>query len=81
MRQLFYLGPGRVKWREVSDPQLCDDTDALVRPLAVATCDLDTALLQGDVPFEGPFPLGHEGVAEVVAVGDDVHRLPFPQSG
>lgn len=75
MRQLFYLGPGRVEWREVADPQLCDDTDALVRPLAVATCDLDTALLRGDVPFEGPFPLGHEGVAEVVAVGDDVRRV------
>lgn len=77
MRQLFYLGPGRVEWREGADPQLCDNTDALVRPIAVATCDLNTALLRGDAPFEGPFPLGHEGVAEVVAVGDDVRRV-FP---
>jgi len=75
VRQLFYLGHGHVDWREVADPKLCDNTDALVRPIAVATCDLDTALLRGDTPFEGPFPLGHEGVAEVVAVGDDVRRV------
>lgn len=75
MKQLFYGGPGLVEWRNVADPQIRADTDALVRPVAVATCDLDTALLHGGTPFDGPFPLGHEGVAEVVAVGEEVRSV------
>lgn len=43
-----------------------------MRPLAVATCDLDTAVIAGRVPVPPPFPLGHECVAEVVEVGDSV---------
>ncbi|HEX8646756.1 MAG TPA: alcohol dehydrogenase catalytic domain-containing protein, partial [Thermoleophilaceae bacterium] len=48
------------------------DGEALVRPLAVATCDLDTAFLTGAVPVGEPFPLGHECIGEVVDVGDAV---------
>ena len=43
-----------------------------MRPLAVAMCDLDSAFLTGRIPIGGPFPLGHECVAEVVEVGDTV---------
>jgi threonine dehydrogenase-like Zn-dependent dehydrogenase len=75
MNQLCFLGPHRVEWREAPDPQLLCPSDALVRPVAVATCDLDTALLRGDAPFEGPFPLGHEGVAEVLDVGEEVSTV------
>jgi alcohol dehydrogenase len=75
MNQLYFLGPHRVEWREAPDPQLLRPSDALVRPVAVATCDLDTALLHGDAPFEGPFPLGHEGVAEVLEVGEEVSTV------
>ncbi|WP_369639191.1 alcohol dehydrogenase catalytic domain-containing protein, partial [Nocardia sp. JMUB6875] len=45
---------------------------ALVRPIAVATCDIDPAVIQGRFPLQGPYPFGHEGVAEVTAVGDAV---------
>jgi threonine dehydrogenase-like Zn-dependent dehydrogenase len=72
MRALFYLAPGQLEWRDSPEPALLTGSDALVRPLAVATCDLDTALIGGRAPFPGPFPLGHEGIGEVVAVGDDV---------
>src|SRR5918996_5163022 len=72
MDQLFFIGRGRVEWRDIPEPDLVDASDALVRPIAVATCDLDTMLVHGDAPFQGPFPLGHEGVGEVVAVGADV---------
>jgi threonine dehydrogenase-like Zn-dependent dehydrogenase len=75
MRQLFFVKPGRVEWREVPLPALADDADALVRPLAVASCDLDVALVHGAAPFPGPFPLGHEGVGEVAAVGRGVTTL------
>ena len=43
-----------------------------MRPVAVATCDLDTALIAGRTPYKGPFAFGHECVAEVVEVGDSV---------
>jgi threonine dehydrogenase-like Zn-dependent dehydrogenase len=72
MKALFYLGPGQLEWRDTPEPPLLAASDALVRPIAVASCDLDTALIHGDAPFPGPFPLGHEGVCEVVAVGDEV---------
>jgi threonine dehydrogenase-like Zn-dependent dehydrogenase len=45
---------------------------ALVRPLAVATCDLDTAINSGAFPLPLPYALGHEFVAEVVEVGPSV---------
>jgi threonine dehydrogenase-like Zn-dependent dehydrogenase len=44
-----------------------------VRPLAVATCDIDAAIVSGQAWwFQGAFPLGHECVAEIVEVGDGV---------
>ena len=72
MRQLTFRGPGRLEWEEVDAPLLTGEGDALVRPLAVATCDLDAAVMQGLAPLPGPFALGHEFVAEVVEVADGV---------
>jgi alcohol dehydrogenase len=75
MQQLTFLEAGSVEWRDVPAPALEDDRQAIVRPLAVATCDLDTALMHGRAPYKGPFGLGHEGVAEIVDVGDHVGSL------
>lgn len=96
MRQLVYVKKRTLGWREAAEPVLQAPTDALVRPFAVARCDLDCAFLFSNLslpirlgvaahfldaaaldafggrPFEGPFPFGHECVAEVVAVGDAV---------
>ena len=43
-----------------------------MRPIAVATCDLDSLIVTGTSPFQPPFPLGHECVAEVIEAGDAV---------
>jgi alcohol dehydrogenase len=75
MEQLTYTGPQRLEWREAPEPSLESDRGALVRPLAVATCDLDALIVLGASPFAPPFALGHECVAEVVEVGDDVSGL------
>ncbi|MDQ3936743.1 MAG: alcohol dehydrogenase catalytic domain-containing protein, partial [Actinomycetota bacterium] len=72
MRELHITGPRSVEWREAPDPGLEGDGEALVRPVAVAMCDLDGGFLTGMVPIAEPFPLGHECVAEVVEVGDAV---------
>ena len=99
MKQLTYIKRGRLRWDEVPDPVLDAPTSALVRPLAVARCDLDAAFLRKNIPgrfrlgrllglvdphiarwmrpdlLKGPFPLGHECVAEVVEKGAEVEGL------
>src|SRR5215218_2616712 len=72
MQQLTYTEEGRVEWREAEAPELTAQGQAIVEPLAVATCDLDRAIVEGSTPFEGPFPLGHEMIARVVETGDGV---------
>lgn len=75
MRQLTLEGPRDLQWRDVSEPDLEDDGQALVRPLVVATCDMDAPMIAGDLPFPTPIAMGHEGVAEVVAVGKAVRSV------
>jgi threonine dehydrogenase-like Zn-dependent dehydrogenase len=72
MPQLVLAAPGHAEWTEVQVPTLTGDVDALVRPVAVATCDLDTAVNAGAFPLPLPYALGHEFVAEVIAIGDSV---------
>jgi alcohol dehydrogenase len=76
MEQLTKVENGRVEWRSVAEPELAGPGEALVRPLAVALCDLDNLIVQGQAPIPGEIALGHEQVGEVVAVGDEVrgHR-------
>jgi threonine dehydrogenase-like Zn-dependent dehydrogenase len=75
MRQLTLESPGDLQWRDAPEPDLEDDGQALVRPLAVATCDMDLAIAHGRTPFPTPIAMGHEGVAEVVAVGRAVRSV------
>jgi threonine dehydrogenase-like Zn-dependent dehydrogenase len=72
MRQLTYEEVGRYAWGETPDPTITAPEQALVRPLVVACCDLDVAVARGAAPLPPGFAVGHEGLAEVVAVGDDV---------
>lgn len=74
MRQLMYRGPRTAVWEEAPEPVLAGTVDGLVRPLSVTACDLDGLIMQGKIPMQ-PFPLGHEFVAEVVAVGEEVSRF------
>jgi threonine dehydrogenase-like Zn-dependent dehydrogenase len=63
---------GRYAWREAPDPKIAAPEQALVRPLVVACCDLDVAVVQGRLPMPPGHAVGHEGLAEVVAVGEGV---------
>jgi alcohol dehydrogenase len=80
MRQLTYVSPGEVEWREVSLPTLQSDGDALVRPLAVTRCGLDLPIVTGKTGWAGRFALGHETAGEVVAIGDAL-RASGPATG
>ena len=69
MQRLMLEGPATVSWAEAQEPALPGPDAALVRPVAIATCDLDVAVLTGRYPLPGPYPFGHEGVIEVVQAG------------
>jgi threonine dehydrogenase-like Zn-dependent dehydrogenase len=99
VRTLTYVRKRTLTWVEVPDVELTADTDAIVAPIAVARCDLDSAFLTRDLgvplhlahlahlvdrqirddlgrrPFSGPFPFGHECVAEVLEAGAGVRSL------
>ena len=75
MRALMFRGPMAVAWEEVETPQLMEPRDALVRPIAVARCDLDPAIALGLYPMPAPFVMGHEMVGEVIAVGDAISNV------
>lgn len=104
MRELTFLRHGRLKWREVPEPQLQEPTDALVRPFLAGRCDGDTLPIHrpvtralqaglavgaidpavgricGSAPYRGPFAIGHECVAQVVAAGQDVTHARVGQT-
>jgi threonine dehydrogenase-like Zn-dependent dehydrogenase len=79
MRQLTCTGPGTLEWHDVPEPRLEGDGEALVRPLAVARCDIDRLLVAGLFPQRGPFAVGHECVGEVTALGNGVRGLEVGQ--
>jgi alcohol dehydrogenase len=75
MRELTYIAERTVEWREKADPRLQSRFDAIVKPVAATTCDLDRVVLLGRSPAAPPFAIGHECVAEVVDLGDGVTHL------
>jgi len=70
MRSLVALPGARFRWRDVPAPPPPGPLAATVRPLAIATCDMDRPLVLGATPLPLPLQLGHECVAEVVQVGE-----------
>ena len=56
MQALVYHGPGQKSWDEVPDPEITDDTDAIVRVDATTICGTDLHILKGDVPEVQPGP-------------------------
>jgi alcohol dehydrogenase len=72
VRSLSYVSPGALEWQDAPEPTLEGDGEALVRPVAATTCDLDRLIIRGETPFQGPFAIGHECIAEIVDAGDAV---------
>jgi threonine dehydrogenase-like Zn-dependent dehydrogenase len=75
MQQLVFEADGDYAWREAPEPQITAPQQAIVQPVAVACCDLDVAVAEGRLPMPPGHAVGHEGVAEVVAVGDAVRDV------
>jgi alcohol dehydrogenase len=72
MRHLVWVANGRLEWQDAPDREPAPG-EAVIRPLAVARCDLDPAMAAFGI-FPGPYPVGHEVAGEVLAVGEGVAR-------
>ena len=75
MRELTYIGDERVEWTEQPDPEIESRSDAIVKPVAATTCDVDRQILRGRAPLPPPFAIGHEAIAEVIATGTGVTHV------
>lgn len=75
MRALQAAPGGKLRWRDVPAPGPPGLDQAIVRPIAVATCDIDCPLSLGMLQMPLPLHLGHECVAEVQAVGERVRGV------
>jgi alcohol dehydrogenase len=76
MKALVYEGPGSKSWKDMPDPVIQDDSDAIVRVDATTICGTDLHILKGDVPetVSGRI-LGHEAVGTVTKIGSGVKSV------
>lgn len=58
MQALHFLDVGELAWRETPDLHVDGNLEAIVRPVASTTCDLDRWIITGLVSFGSDFPWG-----------------------
>ena len=76
MKALVYHGPTDISWDEVPDPELIEDTDAIVRVDATTICGTDLHIVKGDLPeVTAGRILGHEAVGTVERLGAAVRNI------
>src|SRR5215217_5914488 len=87
MKATCWMGKKKVEVRDVPDPQILNQRDAIVRITSTAICGSDLHLYNGFNPTMEPGDiLGHEFMGEVMEVGRGVKNLkagdrvvvPFP---
>jgi threonine dehydrogenase-like Zn-dependent dehydrogenase len=76
MKALCWHGKNDVRIDHVPDPEIVNQTDAIIKVTSTAICGSDLHLFDGLMPTmeEGDI-LGHEFMGEVVAVGSEVKNL------
>jgi alcohol dehydrogenase len=79
MQYAAFIAPGKLEWREALTPVLQGAGEAIVRPVVVGRCDLDTLYVTGRMPLASGEPIGHEIIAEIVELGTDVQRFTIGQ--
>ena len=73
MKALVFQAPGQVALQEVPKPDLKQPYGAILHPIAVAPCSSDVhTVYGGGAPKQKDHILGHECVADVVAVAEQV---------
>jgi threonine dehydrogenase-like Zn-dependent dehydrogenase len=87
MKANCWMGPKMVEVRDVPDPKILNQRDAIVKITSTAICGSDLHLFNGFIPsMESGDIMGHEFMGEVMEVGKQVKNLkvgdrvvvPFP---
>ncbi|HET7811049.1 MAG TPA: zinc-dependent alcohol dehydrogenase [Steroidobacteraceae bacterium] len=80
MRALTWQGKQNVRVETVSDPDIVNPRDAIIRITSTAICGSDLHLYDHYIPgMKDGDVLGHEFMGEVVAVGNSRHKLKVGQ--
>jgi threonine dehydrogenase-like Zn-dependent dehydrogenase len=79
VKHVVFVAPNHLEWRETPTPRLQADIEAIVRPIVVGRCDLDTLYVTGRMPLTSGEPIGHEVIAEIVELGSSVRGLSVGQ--
>ena len=76
MKAVVWHGVGDIRMENVPEPEIQDDTDAIVRLTASAICGTDLHMIRGTLTgMKKGTILGHEGVGIVEEVGRGVRNL------
>jgi threonine dehydrogenase-like Zn-dependent dehydrogenase len=76
MRATCWMGRNHVEVRDVPDPRIINQQDAIVRITSTAICGSDLHLYDGYIPtVKKGDVVGHEFMGEVVEVGREVKKL------
>jgi threonine dehydrogenase-like Zn-dependent dehydrogenase len=76
MKATCWMGKRKVEVRDVPDPKILNQTDAIIEVSSTAICGSDLHLYNGFVkPMKKGDILGHEFMGEVVEVGREVRRV------
>ncbi|RJP19819.1 MAG: glutathione-dependent formaldehyde dehydrogenase [Candidatus Abyssobacteria bacterium SURF_5] len=76
MKAVVFHDIGDIRFEDVSEPQIKEPTDAIVRLTATAICGTDLHMIRGTMSgMEPGTVLGHEGVGIVEQVGPGVRNL------
>ncbi|MBW1847345.1 MAG: alcohol dehydrogenase catalytic domain-containing protein [Deltaproteobacteria bacterium] len=75
MKAVIFEKIGSVKLAEISKPKLLNPDDALVKITSTAICGTDLHIINGNIPVEEDFVIGHEAVGIVEEIGNDVKKV------
>lgn len=75
MKGLVFKEKGIVALMDVKKPEIVKDTDAIVKISLTTICGSDVHLVQGHIPTEPGYVIGHEYVGVIESVGKEVKNL------
>ncbi len=75
MRALVYKDTLKVAIENVDDPQIVDETDAVMRLTTSAICGSDLHMYEGRAPVEKGLVFGHENMGIIESVGSAVKSI------
>jgi L-iditol 2-dehydrogenase len=83
MKAMMLTGIRQMKMFDIPDPMITNDTDVLIKMKTLGVCGSDVHYYNngkiGSQVVTFPFPVGHEGAGDIVAVGKAVKHLKVGQ--